>query len=345
VPDAELLTLAEQQRLRQPRVLEAQVKRMLADPRSAALVDNFAGQWLLLRNLRNADPTPDVFPEFDESLRDAFRRETTLFLDSQLKEDRSVVDLLNADYTFVNERLARHYGLRGVFGSNFRRVTLANDSPRRGLLGQGSILMVTSYPNRTSPVLRGKWVLENVLGTPPPQPPPNVPSLKERRANGQPGSVRQLLEEHRANPSCAVCHAPMDPLGFALETFDAIGQLRTRDGGVNIDASARLPDGSQFTGPAGLRAALLQHPDRFVETVTEKLFAYALGRGVQFYDRPIIRTIARGAATSGSHWSAIVTGIVNSPSFRMRMTREAAANTARRTDEKRPTGAATTAGG
>jgi mono/diheme cytochrome c family protein len=339
VPDAELLTLAEQRRLRQPRVLEAQVKRMLADRRSAALIDNFAGQWLLLRNLRNADPTPDVFPEFDESLREAFRRETTLFLESQLRDDRSVVELLNADYTFVNERLARHYGIRGVYGSNFRRVTLPADSPRRGLLGQGSVLMVTSYPNRTSPVLRGKWVLENVLGTPPPQPPPNVPSLKERRANGQPGSVRQLLEEHRSNPSCAVCHAPMDPLGFALENFDAIGQYRTRDGGVNIDAAARLPDGTQFTGPAGLRAALTARPDDFVETVTEKLFAYALGRGVEFYDRPIIRQIARGASSSDHRWSALVAGIVNSPSFRMRMSRPDA-GTERRADGKGSSGAA-----
>jgi hypothetical protein len=205
--------------------------------------------------------------------------------------------------------------------------------------------MVTSYPNRTSPVLRGKWVLENILGSPPPQPPPNVPSLKERRENGQPGSVRQLLEEHRSNPSCAVCHAPMDPLGFALENFDAIGQWRTRDGGVNIDASARLPDGTRLAGPEGLRSALMEHPGHFVETVAEKLFAYGLGRGLQFYDRPIIRQIARGASSSEFRWSAIVAGIVNSPSFRMRMTRPAAGTSARRADETRPSGTAIAAGG
>ena len=321
VPDAELLDLAERGRLRDPRVIEAQVGRMLADARSGALIDNFAGQWLLLRNLKNVQPTPDLFPDFDESLRNAFARETELFLGSQLREDRSVLDLLNADYTFLNERLARHYAIPGVFGSNFRRVTLGEASPRRGLLGQGSVLMVTSYPNRTSPVLRGKFVLENVLGAPPPQPPPNVPSLKERRENGQPGSVRELLEEHRTSPSCAVCHAPMDPLGFALENFDAIGQWRTRDAGVTIDASAKLPDGAGFEGPNGLRAVLLERPEHFVETVAEKLLAYSLGRGLDFYDRPVVRRIARDAAASQYRWSAIIAGIVKSTPFQMRKTK------------------------
>ena len=222
-------------------MLDGQVRRLLADSRAAALVDNFAGQWLLLRNLRNAKPAPDTFPDFDESLRESFQRETELFLESQLREDRSVVDLLTADYTFVNERLARHYEIPNVHGANFRRVTLGRDSHRGGLLGQGSLLLVTSYPNRTSPVLRGKWVLDNILGTPPPQPPPDVPSLKDRGENGRPASVRERLEEHRKNPGCAGCHAPMDPLGFALENFDAIGKWRDEERGRDADRRVGRP--------------------------------------------------------------------------------------------------------
>jgi hypothetical protein len=318
IPDDELLDLAARGKLKHPKVLGQQVRRMIADARSKALVDNFAGQWLVLRNVRDVFPDPSVFADFDENLREAFRRETELFLESQLRGDRSVVDVLNADYTFVNERLARHYGIPNVYGNRFRRVTFTSDR-RGGVLGHGSILTLTSYPNRTSPVLRGKWILENLLGTPPPPPPPDVPALPDRGEAGRPASVRERLEQHRKNPTCAVCHSQMDPLGFALENFDAIGRWRTTgEGRLPIDASGALPDGSQFDGLAGLRALLVGHREQFVETVIEKLLSYAVGRGVEYYDRPAIRKIAREAAASDYRWSSIILGIVKSAPFQMR---------------------------
>ena len=320
IPDDELIDVAVRGKLKDPVVLDGQVRRLLADRRSDALVDNFAGQWLLLRNLRHAKPTPDTFPDFDESLREAFQRETELFLGSQLREDRSIVELLTANYTFVNERLARHYEIPNIYGSSFRRVTLGSNGPRGGLLGQGSLLMVTSYPNRTSPVLRGKWVLDNLLGAPPPQPPPGVPNLKDRGENGKPASVRERLEQHRTDAACAVCHAPMDPLGFALENFDAIGKWRTSEAGTPIDASAALFGGAPFEGPAGLRTLLLGHREQFVGTVIEKLLAYALGRGVDAYDLPAVRKIRRQSASNDYRWSSIISGIVKSVPFQMRKT-------------------------
>ena len=320
IPDDELLALAEQQRLSDPAVLSRQVGRMLADPRAAALVRNFAGQWLHLRNMRSVTPDPEAFPEFDENLRDALRQETELFIQDQIRHDRGVLELLTADYTFLNERLARHYGIPGIWGSQFRRVELA-DSARRGLLGQGSILTVTSYANRTSPTLRGKWVLENLLAAPPPAPPPNVPSLDE--GNASDGlSVRERMEQHRRNPVCASCHAPMDPFGLALENFDAVGKWRTRDGQAAIDASTSLPDGSVFNGPDGLRKLLVAEPDRFTAALTEKLLTYALGRGVESYDRPAIRRILRDAKAGGYTWSSLVAGIVRSTPFQMRRASE-----------------------
>jgi hypothetical protein len=319
IPDDELLNLAGQGgqgRLHKDAVLEDQVRRMLRDPRSKALVENFAGQWLYLRNLPTKFPDPGVYPNFDENLRQALEQETELFFDSIIREDRSIVDLLDADYTFVNERLARHYGIPNVYGSQFRRVTL-HDENRRGLLGQGSILMVTSYATRTAPTLRGKWLLENILGTPPPPPPANVPSLKEDR-NATALTMRQRMEQHRANPACANCHKLMDPLGFALENFDAIGGWRTKQGNTPIDASGELPDGTKFQGPSELRGILLSKRDQFAGTVTEKLLTYALGRGIEYYDMPAIRKIVRDAASSDYRFSAIVLGIAKSTPFQMR---------------------------
>ena len=318
IPDEALLDAAVRGELRDPGVLDGHVRRMLADPRSSALVENFAGQWLLLRNIPAVTPDPNLFPTFDENLRAAFRRESELFVAHVIREDRSLVDLLDADYTFVNERLAAHYGIPGVYGNRFRRVTL--DRRRGGLLGHGGLLTVTSYPNRTSPVLRGKWVLENLLGTPPPPPPPDVPSFPERGRGDAPASVRELMEMHRESPACAGCHAPMDPLGFALENFDAIGRWRTTDGHEAIDASGAMPTGDVFEGLAGLRALLVNDPEPLVRTVTGKLLAYALGRGIEHYDYPTIRRIARDAAGDGYRWSAIVLGIVESPPFQMRST-------------------------
>ena len=318
IPDSELLDLAESGRLRQPAVLEQQVRRMMADERSQALVDNFAGQWLYLRNIATIQPDPSVFREFDDNLRAAFQRETSLFFESIVREDRSVVDLLNANYTFLNERLARHYGIPNVYGSRFRRVTLSAGDERRGLLGQGSLLTVTSYANRTSPVLRGKWIMENILGSPPPPPPPDVPSLPEDTSGAKAMSMRERMEQHRANPVCASCHAQMDPLGFALENFNAVGEWRTREGDTSIDASGVLPDGTEFQGPAELRKVLLAHPEQFVATVTEKLMTYAMGRGVEYYDQPAIRKILRESASSDYRWSSIMMGIVNSTPFQMR---------------------------
>jgi hypothetical protein len=321
IPDDELLDLASRRRLGQPAVLEQQVRRLFGDVRARrALVANFAGQWLELRNIREHTPDPDIFDEFDENLREAMRRETELFFESQLSDDRSVVDLLNADYTFVNERLARHYGIRGVYGERFRRVALGPDRDyRRGLLGQASLLTVTAYPNRTSPVLRGKWVLGNLLGAPPPPPPPDVPALMDKDASGRLTSVRARLEEHRRNPACAMCHSQMDPLGFALENFDAMGRWRTTaEGDSPIDASGALIDGSKFEGPAGLRSVLLARREQFVTTVTEKLLSYALGRRLESYDQPAVRKIVRDAAAGNYKWSSLVRGIVASVPFQMR---------------------------
>jgi len=316
IPDDELLKLAEQGRLKDPKIVDQQVRRMLADARSKALVNNFAGQWLYLRNLRTKFPDPAAYPEFDDNLRQAMEKETELFFDSIVREDRSVVDLLNADYTFLNERLAEHYGIPNIRGSQFRRVTLSDEN-RRGILGQGSILAVTSYPTRTAPTLRGKWLLENILGTPPPPPPPNVPSLKDdREANTL--TMRKRMEQHRENPACASCHKLMDPLGFALENFDAIGMWRTKQGATPIDASGELPDGTKFQGPAELRQILLSKREQFVETVSEKLLTYALGRGVEYYDMPAVRKIVRDAGPSEYKWSSIVLGIVRSAPFQMR---------------------------
>ncbi|HWN86464.1 MAG TPA: DUF1592 domain-containing protein [Vicinamibacterales bacterium] len=317
IPDEELLTVAEQGRLDEPAVLRAQVERMLKDPKSRALVDSFAAQWLRLRNLRSHTPIARDFPNFDNELREAFRIETELFFASIIREDRSVVDLLNADYTYVNERLARHYGIPDVYGSHFRRVTVKQDA-RRGLLGQGSILTVTSYPNRTSPVLRGKWVLENLLGTPPPAPPANVPDLEDNHPGEDARSLRTRLEAHRRNPTCASCHRVMDPLGFALENFDGLGQWREKEPGGAIDPTGQLADGTPIDGPVALRKALVERREMFVRTLTEKLMTYGLGRGLELDDRPLVRDVARKAAVRDYRWSAIVLGIVQSAPFQMK---------------------------
>jgi hypothetical protein len=321
IPDDELLDVAARGQLGDPQVLERQVRRLLADDRATALVSNFAGQWLFLRNVRNVTPDPEAFPDFDDNLREALQRETELFVDSVIRGDRNVVDFLTADYTFVNERLAKHYGIPDVYGSHFRRVTLG-EGHRRGLLGQGSILTVTSYATRTSPVLRGKWLLENVLGAPPPPPPPNVPALKENEEGEKPLSVRERMEQHRKNPTCASCHARMDPLGFALENFDAIGRWRTTsEASTPIDASGALPDGATFQGPEDLRQLLVTRREEFVAALTEKLLTYAVGRGVEYYDAPAIRAIVRDAARHDYRWSSLVLGIVKSSSFQMRRSR------------------------
>jgi hypothetical protein len=317
IPDDQLLNVAAQGRLKDPAVLEKEVRRMLADPRSETLATNFAAQWLYLRNLDSVTRAPEEFPNFDDNLRQAFRRETELFFESIMHEDRSVLDLLTADYTFVNERLARHYGIPNVYGSHFRRVMLP-DAARRGLLGQGSILTVTSYPNRTSPVLRGKFILENILGTPPTPPPPNVPPLKENSAGSKTLSVRELMEEHRKNPACAGCHKIMDPLGFSLENFDATGRWRAKDRSGPIDASGQLADGTRVDGPVTLRQALLKHPEQFTGTVVEKLLTYALGRGLEYYDMPVVRSIAQNAARNDYRFSSMIIGVVNSTPFEMK---------------------------
>ncbi len=320
-PDDELLNVAAQGKLKDAAVLQQQVKRMMADPKAEALVTNFASEWLFLRNLQSVNPASDDFPNFDDNLRNAFLKETQLFVGSVMREDRNVLDLLNANYTFVNERLAKHYGIPDIYGSQFRRVTLT-DEARRGLLGQGSILTVTSYPTRTSPVLRGKWILENIMGTPPPAPPPNVPALKENDEGGKVTTVRERLEEHRRNPACATCHRVMDPLGFSLDNFDAIGQWRTKEAGLPIDASGQLADGTKINGIADLRAALLKHPERFAGTMTEKLMTYALGRGLEYFDMPVVRGIARDAAQNDYRFSSIVMGIVKSTAFQMKRSHE-----------------------
>ena len=317
IPDDELLAVAESTTLSAPDVLDRQVLRMLADPKATSLVQDFAGQWLYLRNIDSVHPTPNEFPEFDHSLREAFKMETELFLEHQLREDRSVIDLLSADYTFLNERLARHYDIPGVYGSRFRQVQLEG-SHRAGLLGHGSLMTVTSYPNRTSPVLRGKYILENFLGAPPPEPPPNVPTLEEESEDGRALSMREAMERHRVNPTCASCHATMDPIGFSLENFDAVGAFRQEFENQPIDASGTMPDGDAFAGPAGLRGILLDRSDLFVGTLTQKMMTYALGRGLEYYDMPTVRQIVREAADDDYRWSSIVLGIVRSAPFQMR---------------------------
>ena len=317
VPDGELLAVAERGRLKEPQVLERQVRRMLADSRASALVGNFAGQWLYLRNLRNVVPSKDAFPDFDDNLRQSLQRETELLIEHVMKEDRSVLELLTADYTFVNERLARHYGIPNVYGTQFRRVSVSSEA-RRGLLGHGSILTVTSQPNRTSPVLRGKWILDNLLGAPPPAPPPVVPPLKENSEREQPQTMREQMEEHRANPACASCHKLMDPLGFALENFDGVGAWRTSDLRVPIDPSTELADGSRVAGPSALRQMIVSKPAVFVGTMTEKMLTYALGRGLEYYDLPAVRSIVRAAGRDDYRFTSVVLGVVGSVPFQMR---------------------------
>ena len=320
IPDDELLAAAEQGRLRDPGELERQVRRMVADPRSETLTTNFAAQWLQLRNLETTVRPGDPFSvAFDESLRQSMLRETELFVDSIVRDDRSMLELLTADYTYLNERLADHYGLPGVTGSHFRRVDLPAASARRGILGHGSILTLTSHAIRTSPVLRGKWILDNLLGTPPPDPPANVPALNDQRTQAKRPTVRERLEAHRDNPACSACHAMIDPTGFALENFDAIGRWREVDESFNpIDPSGVLPDGRAFGDVAGMRAALVADPEQFVTTVTEKLMTYALGRGVDYYDMPSLRRIVRGAAADDYRFQSVILGIVTSDPFLMR---------------------------
>jgi hypothetical protein len=325
IPDDQLLDVATRGQLSTPAILEQQVRRMLRDARSRSLVTNFAGQWLWLRNLQAAAPNPDIFPEWDDSLRQAFRTETELFLESTIREDRRVLDLLNADYTFVNERLARHYGIPNVYGSHFRRVTVT-DERRRGLFGHGSILTVTSYDDRTSPVKRGAFLLDNILGAPPPPPPPNVPALPDNQQNGKFLTMRERMAQHRRNAICASCHARIDPLGFALENFDAIGRWRANDMGNPIDASGTLLDGTKFDGVSQMRQSLFRRPDAFVEALTEKLLTYAIGRGVEYFDKPALRTITRAASRDEFRWSSIVLGIVKSTPFQMRRAPLAADN-------------------
>jgi hypothetical protein len=319
IPDDELLDLATRGKLRDSKVLEQQVRRMLADSRSASLVDNFGGQWLYLRNLAAIVPDGRMFPMFDDNLRQAFKRETELFFDSIIRENRSVLDLLRANYTFLDERLAKHYGIPGVYGTQFRRVTLPRDSVRGGLLGHGSILLATSYANRTSPVLRGKWVLENIIGTPPPAPPPGVPPLKEARNEDHVPTMRERMAEHRANPACSSCHMLMDPIGLSMENFDAVGRWRIKgeDGGP-IDAAGGLPNGDTFESVTGLKGALLTRSDRFVSAVSEKLLTFALGRGVEPYDRPAVRAIVRNSRADDYRFETVVLNIVKSTPFQMR---------------------------
>ena len=318
IPDNELLDLATAGKLRTPAVLEKQVKRMLADNRSRVLVTNFAEQWLQLRRLAAITPDMRTFPDFDDNLRKAFLTETDLFVESILRENRSVLDLIRANYTFVNERLAKHYGLPNIYGSRFRRVTFDDNTQRGGLLRQGSILMVTSYATRTSPVIRGKWILDNVLGAPPQPPPPFVPALKEHHEGAKVQTMRERIAEHRANPACSGCHNVMDPLGFSLENYDAVGRWRTTEENLPIDSSGGLPDGSKFNGVIGLQKALLNRPEVFVGTVSEKLLTYAVGRGVESYDGAAIRKILRVAEPTDYRFSSIVMGIVSSTPFQMR---------------------------
>lgn len=321
IPDEPLLTAAERGELREPRQLEAHVRRMLADPRARNLVTNFAGQWLHLRKLEEVTPDLRRFIDFDDNLRQSLRQETELFFENMLREDRPITELISADYTFVNERLAKHYGIPHVYGSHFRRVSFGDEPERQrgGLLRQGSILTVTSYATRTSPVLRGKWILDNILGMPPPPPAPNVPSLEDNTVSAK-LPIRERLLAHRANPACASCHDLMDPLGFALENFDAIGRWRTTEEHKAIDASGGLPDGTTFVGVAALERGLLQRPELFAGAVSEKLLIFALGRGVEPYDAPAIRQVVRRAQADNFRFSALILGLVNSTPFQMRKT-------------------------
>ncbi|HWK54280.1 MAG TPA: DUF1592 domain-containing protein [Hyphomicrobiales bacterium] len=318
-PDAELLTLAEQGSLREGDNLEQQVKRMLADPRASALTDNFAAQWLQLRNLASASPVANLFPDFDDNLRQAFRTETELLFESVMREDSDVTVLLDANYTFLNERLAKHYGIPDVYGSQFRRVELPPEFDyRRGLLGKGSTLTVSSVADRTSTVRRGKWVLLNILGVVPPEPPPNVPALEEADgAVAGPQTMRERMTMHASNPACASCHQMMDPIGFALEAFDGVGHFRTVENGRALDFSGHLADGQEFDGPTELREALLKYKPQFVQTMVERLLTYGLGRGVEYYDMPVVRDITRDAAAQGNHFSALVLGVIQSQPFQM----------------------------
>jgi Protein of unknown function (DUF1588)/Protein of unknown function (DUF1592)/Protein of unknown function (DUF1585) len=300
-------------------VFEQQVRRMLTDPRSKTLIDNFAEQWLHLRNLKNSNPDLGAFPDFDDNLRQAMKEETELFFNSIMREDRSVMDLLNADYTFVNERLARHYGMPNIYGSRFRRVPVSNES-RRGLLGQASILTVTSYPNRTSPVERGKWILTNLLGVPPQPPPPDVPTLPENGADGKVVSLRERMEKHRANPVCAGCHRAMDPIGFAMENFDGVGRWRAKEDQRAIDATGTLFTGAKIDGINGLRREIAARPDVFVGVLTERMLTYALGRGLEHYDMPAVRKIVQDARSSNYRFSSIILGVARSVPFQMKET-------------------------
>jgi hypothetical protein len=317
IPDEELHELAAAGSLQEPGVLEAQVRRMLADDRSESLVSNFAGQWLYLRNLDSITPDNRLFPDFDDNLRQALRKETELFVESIIREDRSVLDLVDADYSYLNERLAKHYGIPHVYGSRFRRVSLDAASHRGGLLRHGSVLMVTSYATRTSPVLRGRWVLENMLGSPPPPPPPNIPDLEDNTVSAS-LTLRERLEQHRADEACATCHNLIDPVGFALENFDAVGRWRETENGQPISATGSLSDGTEFVGVSGLEQALLKRPEWFVQTLTEKLMTFALGRGLEHYDAPAVRRIVRDAGKEGYRFSKIIVGIAQSVPFQMR---------------------------
>jgi hypothetical protein len=321
IPDDQLLTLAEQRRLSDPKVLDQQVRRMLADPRATeALVDDFAAQWLNLRRVAEVVVDPERYPNYDLTLMESFKRETELFVASTLGEDKSVIELLNADYTFLNEKLARHYGIAGIYGSRFRRVTLTDKNQRGGLLAQGALLATTSYPDRTSPVLRGKFLLNNIFGLQTTPPPAGVDTnLAPTKPGGPPPTIRERLAEHRTNPTCSSCHAVIDPLGFALENFDVIGGWRTLDeAGKPVDSVGTTMGGANVAGLSGLRSLLLERRDQFPRTVTEKLLAYALGRKVEHYDRPAVRAIVRDAAAQDYRWSSLILGIVKSPAFQMR---------------------------
>jgi hypothetical protein len=322
IPDEPLIDLAAQGKLKDPAVLEQQVKRMLVDPKSQALIANFTGQWLSVRSLKTSEPVVNLFPDFDDNLRNAFQREAELFFDSIVHEDRSILDLLTADYTFVNERLAKHYGIPNIYGPQFRRITLGPQfDVRRGLLGKGALLTVTSNPARTSPVTRGKWFQQTFLGVAPPDPPPGVEGIQEKppdnAGNLKVLSMRQTLDAHRASPSCASCHKIFEPVGIALENFDAVGAWRTHDEGVPIDASGVLPDGTKLDGPVTLRNAMVRYSDQFVRVVAEKLLTYALGRGVEYDDMPTVRGIVRTAAPTKYRFSSLVFGIVKSDAFQM----------------------------
>ncbi len=316
IPDEQLLRLAVQDRLKDPKVLDAEARRMLADPRADAIVGNFAGQWLQLRNLANVQPNTDEFPDFDDNLRQAFRHETELLFQSVLAEDRSVLDLLTADFTFVNERLAQHYGIPNVYGTRFRRVAVT-DEARKGLLGQGSILALTSHAERTSPVVRGKWILENLMGLSVPPPPPDVPPLKPPQDGEQKRTMREQMADHRASPVCASCHKTLDPIGFALENFDAVGAWRTQEAGKPIDATGELGDGTKVDGVVALRQAIMSRQEVFVQTVTEKLLTYALGRGLDYRDQPAVRAIVRDSRKSNYRLSSLILGVIESAPFRM----------------------------